>query len=117
MWQPFTIAERIMQETAESDLSTCLTPTEANPCSSVLKNGFVAERAVLPIGGLLEDDRSLVPSNCTVVCPPFLECVHAALLANRSQAAKRACLETRDGCTLHATRAPPIVALRLIERI
>jgi hypothetical protein len=107
--RPYTISEKIMQETAESELSVCLTPPQADPCSSVLNAAAVVESrlVVTPLGGLLSQSRDdlnrllgEVESNCTVVCPAFLGCVHASLSSgNRSADARLRCLSSVEGKT------------------
>jgi len=100
--RPFTIAELIMQQTVEEQLTQCITPTEYEPCHSTLRFGFVTAEALAPIGGFLGDydddnNRRIEGGNCTVVCPPFLECVHNALLSNRTSYEKQRCLTTTNG--------------------
>jgi uncharacterized membrane protein YgcG len=107
--RPYTISEKIMQETAESELSVCLTPPQADPCSNVLNAAAVVESrlVVTPLGGLLSQSRDdlnrllgEVESNCTVVCPAFLGCVHASLSSgNRSAEARLRCLSSVEGKT------------------
>ncbi|KOO32379.1 hypothetical protein Ctob_002324 [Chrysochromulina tobinii] len=107
--RPYTISEKIMQETAESELSVCLTPPQADPCSNILNAAAVVESrlVVTPLGGLLSQSRDdlnrllgEVESNCTVVCPAFLGCVHASLLSgNRSADARLRCLSSVEGKT------------------
>jgi hypothetical protein len=107
--RPYTISEKIMQETAESELSVCLTPPQADPCSNILNAAAVVESrlVVTPLGGLLSQSRDdlnrllgEVESNCTVVCPAFLGCVHASLSSgNRSADARLRCLSSVEGKT------------------
>jgi len=101
--RPFTIAEMIMQETAEAALTECIFPPESQRCYSTMRYGVVPPGAVAPIGGFVMDHIvRFEETNCTIACPTFLECVHAKLLSNRTQAAKLECLSADPGVTCAA---------------
>lgn len=94
-----------MRNNAKDALTSCVYPS--GDCSSMLRYASVSSqaRSGLRDGPTVDSmgkkllDVGMSGGNCSLVCPTFFECVHAALVnvSGRGRASRRACMQMPAG--------------------